>query len=275
MADVHPSAVVDSGARLADDVRVGALSIIGPEVELAEGVVIGPQAVVLGRTRIGARSVVHPFACLGGPAQDQADPNEPDSGVSTSLEVGAGNVIREHVTLHLGTEAGGGATRIGDHNMIMNGAHVGHDCQVGSHCVIASFSGLAGHVRVDDHAVLGAYTGIHQFSRVGESVMTASNTKLSLDAPPFSMVAGDRARLVGVNNVGLKRRGFSRERQQQIKRAFHVLFHSRLQFREALALVREEFKKGSDAQDIERLLRFLESSRRGFCRSHATVQPSL
>ncbi len=258
MAHVHPSAVVDPGAQLADTAEVGPLATIGPEVVLADGVTIGPHAAILGRTHVGARSAVHSFACLGGlPQYRGAD------GEACSLEIGEDNVIREHASIHVGTTVGGGRTRIGDDNMIMNSAHIGHDCQIGSHCIIASYSGLAGHVSVGDHAVLGAYTGVHQFSRVGESVMAASNTKLSLDAAPFSMVAGDRARLVGVNNVGLKRRGFSRERKRQIKRAFQILFHSQLRLEAALEVVREEL---TEAPDVERLLVFLEARGRGCCR---------
>jgi UDP-N-acetylglucosamine acyltransferase len=140
---------------------------------------------------------------------------------------------------------------------------VGHDCEIGSHCIVASFCGLAGHVRIDDHAVLGAYTGVHQHARVGESVMAASNAKLSQDAPPFSMVAGDRARLVGVNNVGLKRRNFSREAMRSVKHAFHIVFHSKLRLELALTRVRNEL---GASPEVERLVCFLESSERGFCR---------
>jgi UDP-N-acetylglucosamine acyltransferase len=145
----------------------------------------------------------------------------------------------------------------------MNAAHVAHDCRIGSHCIIASFCGLAGHVSVDDYAVLGAYTGVHQFARVGESVMAASNAKLSQDAPPFSMVAGDRARLVGLNSVGLKRRDFPPETIRALKHAFHLVFHSRMQTEPALARVRSEL---GHVPEVERLLSFLAKSQRGFCR---------
>jgi UDP-N-acetylglucosamine acyltransferase len=145
----------------------------------------------------------------------------------------------------------------------MNTAHIAHDCQIGSQCIIASFCGLAGHVTVDDHAVLGAYTGIHQFSRVGESAMAASNAKLSRDAPPFSMVAGDRARLVGVNSTGLRRREFSKETVRAVKHAFHIVFHSKLRLDTALERVREEL---GDTPEVSRFVCFLESSERGFCR---------
>jgi UDP-N-acetylglucosamine acyltransferase len=258
VARVHPSAVIERGAELGSDVEVGAFSVIGSDVVLEEGVRVDHHAVVVGRTRVGARTRIFSFACIGGEPQDKTFAGEP-----TRLEIGRDNVIREHVTIHLGTPRGGGCTRTGDDNLIMNGAHVAHDCQIGSHCIIASFTGLAGHVRVDDFAVLGAYTGVHQFTRVGESVMAASNSKLSQDAPPFAMVAGDRARLVGVNSLGLKRRGFSSEVVKAIKHAFHLIFQSRLRLEPALARVRDELP---GSEEVERLLQFIEKSERGFCR---------
>jgi len=258
MGCVHATAVVEPGAVLADDVVVGPYAVIGPEVELCEAVVVDAHASVFGRTRVGPRTRVFPYACIGGEPQDRAFEGE-----STSLEIGSDNVIREHATIHVGTPQGGACTRIGDDNLIMNGAHIGHDSQVGSHIIIASFCGLAGHVSVGDHAVLGAYTGVHQFSRVGESVMAASNAKLSQDAPPFAMVAGDRARLVGLNSIGLKRRGFSRETVRTLKHAFHVVFHSRLPLQDALAKVRAEL---GDSPEVARLLQFREKSERGVCR---------
>lgn len=258
MSEIHPTALVDPAATLGEGVRVGPWSLIGPDVVLEDGVVIDPHVVVSGRTRIGPRTRVHPFAAIGGEPQDKTY-----AGEETRLEIGADNVIREHVTVHVGTPRGGGCTRIGDDNLIMNGAHVAHDCQIGSHTIIASFSGLAGHVQIEDFAVLGAWTGVHQFCRVGESVMCAGNAKLSLDAPPFSMVAGDRARLTGINSVGLRRRGFSEETRAHIKHAFHLLFASKLRLPEAVARVRDEI---GHVPEIERLLGFLEKSERGFCR---------
>jgi len=255
---IHPTAVVDPAAKLADDVEIGPFSVIGPGVELGPGVVVANHVSITGLTRVGPRTRVHPFAALGGDPQDKSF-----AGERTRLEIGADNVIREGATIHVGTPRGGGCTRIGDDNLIMNGAHVAHDCQVGSHVIVASFVGLAGHVVVEDHAVLGAYTGVHQFARVGESVMTAANSMLSQDAPPFAMVAGDRARVVGLNVVGLRRRGFSPEAQRALKRAFHLLFASKLRLETALARVREELP---DAPEVARLVRFLEGSTRGFCR---------
>ncbi len=258
MPRIHPSAIVDPAAKLADDVEVGPLSCVGPGVDLGPGVVIGSQVSIVGCTRVGARTRVHPFAALGGDPQDRSF-----SGARTRLEIGTDNVIREHATIHVGTPQGGGCTRIGDDNLIMNGAHVAHDCQVGSHVIVASFVGLAGHVVVENYAVLGAYTGVHQFARIGESVMSAANSMLSRDAPPFAMVAGDRARLVGLNVVGLRRRELSDAALPGLKHAFHLLFASKLRLDVALARVREELP---DVPEVERLLRFLEGSTRGFCR---------
>jgi len=255
---VHPSALVDPKARLGRGVSVGAFSVIGPEVSLADDVEIAAHVFVTGRTSIGTGTRVFPFAGIGGEPQDKSFAGEP-----TRLEIGAGNVIREHVTMHVGTPRGGGCTRVGDDNLIMNGVHVAHDCQVGSHIILASFTGLAGHVSIEDYAVLGAYTGVHQFCRVGESVMCASNAKLSLDAPPFSMVAGDRARLAGLNSVGLKRRGLDGDALRALKHAFHLVFHSKLRLEPALSRVREEL---AGSEEVARLVRFLEKSERGFCR---------
>jgi UDP-N-acetylglucosamine acyltransferase len=258
VSSIHPTAIVEAGAVLGDEAVVGPFAFVGAHVELGERVVIGAHASVMGRTRIGAGTRVFPYACLGGEPQIKGF-----EGGETRLEIGRDNVIREHATLHVGSPEGGGCTRVGDDNFIMNSAHVGHDCQIGSHCIVASFCGLAGHVRIDDHAVLGAYTGIHQHARVGESVMAASNAKLSRDAPPFSMVAGDRARLVGVNHVGMKRRNFSPESTRGVKHAFHILFHSKLQLEAALDRVRAEL---FGVPEVVRLVGFIESSERGFCR---------
>lgn len=258
MPRLHPTAIIDPAAKLADDVEVGPLSCVGAGVELGPGVVVGSHVSVAGLTRVGPRTRIHPFAALGGDPQDKSF-----AGERTRLEIGADNVIREHVTIHVGTPQGGGCTRIGDDNLIMNGAHVAHDCQVGSHVIVASFVGLAGHVVVEDYAVLGAYTGVHQFARVGESVMSAANSMLSQDAPPFAMVAGDRARLVGLNVVGLRRRELSDDAVRALRHAFHLLFASKLRLDVALARVREELP---EAPEVAHLLRFLESSTRGFCR---------
>jgi UDP-N-acetylglucosamine acyltransferase len=255
---VHPTAVVEPGAKLAEDVEIGAHGYVGAEVELAAGVVLRPHVCVTGRTTIGERTRIFPFAVLGEEPQDKSF-----SGESTRLAVGRDTTIREHAVIHVGTQKGGGCTRIGDDTLIMNGVHVGHDGQIGSHVIIASLCALAGHVRIEDHAVVGGLTGIHQFVRVGESAMVAATSAVSQDVPPFALVSGDRARLSGLNAVGLRRRGFSPETRRQIHRAYHLIFHSKLRFAAAAERVRTEIQ---GCAEVDRLLRFLESSERGFVR---------
>ncbi len=209
-------------------------------------------------TTIGEGTRVFPFAVLGEEPQDKSF-----SGESTELLVGRGNVIREHATIHVGTQRGGGCTRIGDDNFIMNGVHLGHDAQIGSHCIIASFCAFGGHAVVEDHAVVGGLCGVHQFARVGESAMVAAMSGLSKDVPPFSLVSGQRARVRGINVVGLRRRGFSEKVRAEIKHAFHILFSSKLRLEPALDRLRSE---QFESDEVARLLHFLESSERGFCR---------
>lgn len=257
-AEIHPTAFVEAGASLSAGVVIGPFAFVGAQVELGEDVEVGAHSTLIGQTRIGAQSRIFPHVCLGAEPQDQTFEGE-----ATRLEVGMRTVIREFATIHVGTARGGACTRVGDDNFIMNNAHIGHDCQIGSHVIIAPFCGLGGHAEVDDFAVLGAYTGVHQHTRVGESVMAAGGSKLARDAPPFSMVAGDRARLVGLNSVGLRRRDFPVKTRSQIKRAFKILFQSKLLLEDALAEVEEEV---GGVPEVERLVSFLRKTERGFVR---------
>ena len=256
--EIDRSAQVDPLAKLGVGVVVGPFAVIGPEVELADDVVVEAHAVVKGKSTIGARTHISPFACVGGEGQIKGLVEAPGR-----LSIGSDNVIREQATINAGSSKGSGCTRIGNDNIFMIGSHVGHDCEVGSHCVIANLCALGGQVRVEDYAVLGAYSAVHQNGRVGESVMAAGSAKLTRDAPPFSIVAHDRARWVGVNTIGLERRGFSKDAIATIKHAYHVLFHSKLRYRPALAQVREEL---GDVPEIARLLDFLDATERGICR---------
>jgi UDP-N-acetylglucosamine acyltransferase len=255
---VHPTACVEDGAVLGPGVVIGAFAFVGRKVELGPRVEVAQHATLIGSTRVGADSRIFPHAVLGGEPQDTEF-----AGESTRLEIGARTVLREHVTVNIGTARGGGCTRLGEDNYLMNGAHVGHDCQIGDHTIISPFCGLGGHSAVEDYAVLGAYTGLHQHARVGESVMVAGGAKVSRDAPPFTMVAGDRAKIVGLNSVGLRRRGFSTKTRSEIKHAFHLIFQSKLPLEEALARVDEEI---GAVPEVERLVTFLRKTQRGFCR---------
>ena len=258
MPRIHASAIIEPGAKIADDVVIGAFAMVGSEVELAAGVELRPHAHVCGRTTVGEGTRIFPFAVLGEEPQDKSF-----TGETTQLLVGRDNVIREHVTIHIGTRKGSGCTRIGDDNFIMNGVHIGHDSEIGSHCIIASYCALGGHVLVEDYVVIGGLSGVHQFARIGESVMVAAASALSKDAPSFALVSGRRARVKGINVVGLRRRGFSAEVRAEIKHAFHILFNSKLRLDLALERVRAEH---FECDEVARLLHFLENSKRGFCR---------
>ena len=257
MAWIHPSAVVDPRAKIADRVRIGPYAVIGEEVEIAAGVELGAHVVVTGRTSLGSGTRIHPSCVIGD------EPQVRDGGGATALAIGEDNVIREFAVIHAGSPDGGGQTRIGDHNYLMNHVHVAHDCRIGSHCVLASYTALAGHAAIGDHAVTGAFTGVHQFTRIGESAFTAANTMVSKDVPPFARAAGDRARLVGLNTIGLQRRGLSAESLAALKHAFHVLFQSRLRLEPALERTQSDC---GDVPEVARLLRFLGESERGFVR---------
>ncbi|TMA31448.1 MAG: acyl-ACP--UDP-N-acetylglucosamine O-acyltransferase, partial [Deltaproteobacteria bacterium] len=245
MPNIHPTAVVDPGAKLADDVAVGPLTTIGGEVELAAGVEIGPQVSIAGRTRVGARTRIYPFAVLGQTPQVLGF-----DGRFGELVIGEDNEIREHVSIHVGLPDHGGVTSIGHHNLIQNGFHIAHDCQIGNYCVLAGMSGFGGHCIVEDFAVVGAMSGIHQFVRIGESAFTAGNSMVTKDVPPFAKVAGDRARFVGVNTINLERRGFEKDRIATIKHAYHLLFLSKLPFQQACERVEAELGESRDVQHV-------------------------
>jgi UDP-N-acetylglucosamine acyltransferase len=255
VARIHPTAVVDPGAKLADDAEVGPYCVVGGEVELGAGAAVGPHVVIVGRTSIGPRTRIFPFCVIGEAPQVQGA----DGG--TRLAIGADNVIREFCSIHAGSAAPG--TRIGDGNFLLHNVHVAHDCEIGNHCILASLSALAGHVVVEEHAVIGAMVGVHQFCRIGEHSFTGAATRLSKDVLPFSRVAGQRARFLGVNGVGLRRRGFAAEKVAELKRVFHVLFQSKLRLAPALARIEREH---AGSPEVERLLRFVASSRRGITR---------
>ena len=254
---VHPTAVVDPGAKLADDVVLGPYTVVGEFVELASGVEVGSHVILVGRTTIGARTRIFPFSVIGEAPQVQDVEGE------TSLHIGADNVVREYASIHAGSPIGVGSTNIGDGNFILNNVHIAHDCQIGSNCIIASCSAMAGHVVVEDFAVVGAMVGIHQFCRIGESSFTGASTKLSKDVPPFARVIGERARFSGVNTVGLKRRGFERDKIAELKHAFHLLYQSKLRLEPAMKRVEEEC---AGSPEVERLIRFIRSSQRGVTR---------
>ena len=255
---IHPSAIVEPGARLAAGVSVGAYALIGPQVEIGEGTSIGPHVVIEGRTRIGRNNRIWQFASIGAAPQDKKY-----GGEDTAVEIGDGNTIREFVTINRGTAGDAGVTRVGDDNWIMAYVHFAHDCQIGSHAIFANYSGLAGHVRVGDWAILGGATIAHQFVRVGAHSFTGMCTLLDRDLPPYVGAAGNRAQPYGINTFGLRRRGFPQATLDALKRAYKTIYRSGL---DAEAVRRELEAQAKDCAEVQPLLDFLSSSKRGIVR---------
>ena len=257
-ASIHPTAIVDRGARLAGNVTVGPYSIIGPQVEVGEGTWIGAHVVLDGRTRLGRNNRVFHFASIGGPPQDKKY-----GGEESAVEIGDGNTIREYVTINRGTALDAGATRVGDDNWIMAYVHFAHDCRIGSHAIFANACQLAGHVHVGDWAILGATTLVHQFVHIGAHAFTGMGSYLPQDLPPYVTAAGNTARPYGINSEGLKRRGFSTETLSALKNAYRTLYRSGLGLEEA----RRELEAQSKAcPEVRVILEFLGSSQRGILR---------
>ena len=255
---IHPTALIDPGAKLGADVCVGPYSVIGENVEIGDGTWIGPHVVVTGHTRIGRGNRIYQFCSIGEAPQDKKY-----GGEATRLEIGDRNTIREYCTFNTGTVQDAGVTRIGSDNWIMAYVHIAHDCQVGDRTIFANSSQIAGHVHVDDWAVLGGYTGVHQFCRVGAHIMTAVGTVVLQDVPPYVMAAGNSATPHGINVEGLKRRGFSADSLVVLKRAYRTLYKSGLMLEEARAKLQEEAKAHPEIQPI---LDFLAVSKRGIIR---------
>ncbi len=217
-AAIHPSAVIEDGARIAPGCRIGPFAVIGPEVTLAEGVEVKSHAVVTGWTDIGAETVIFPYACVGEVPQDLKY-----AGERTRLIVGARCRIREGATLNTGTEGGGGVTRVGDDCLLMTGVHIGHDAQVGNGVIMANQVAIAGHCEIGDRVVIGGLSGVHQFVRIGTGAMIGAVLMVAHDVLPHAMVRGPRGEVDGLNLVGLKRRGASRDELRALRAAYAAL----------------------------------------------------
>ena len=255
---IHPTAIVDPGARLADDVEIGPWSIIGADVEIGAGTRIDSHVVIEGPTSIGRDNRFHAFGSIGGDPQDKKF-----AGERSRLEVGDRNTVREYCTLNRGTAHGGGVTRIGDDNWIMAYCHVAHDCVVGSHTVMANASTLAGHVEVGDYVTCGAFTVVHQFCKIGSHAFTAMGTVVFKDVPPFVTVAGNSAEPHGLNSEGLRRRGIDAETIRALRRAYKVIYRQALTLEQAQAELAES---GNGCAEVGMLLEFLRASTRGIVR---------
>jgi len=255
---IHPSAVIAPGAELDHGVQVGPYAVVGPQVRIGRDSSIGPHSVIEGRTTIGCENTIFQFASVGAIPQDKKYQGE-----DSSLTIGDGNTIREFATLNIGTAGGGMVTRIGNDNLFMVYSHVGHDCQIGNNVILANCATLAGHVILEDYVGVGGLAAIHQFTRIGESAYLGGGAMVSLDVPPYCMAQGDRARLFGLNLIGLKRRGFSEAQLSALKKVYRTFFAEGLTLKEATDRTRQEQAASPEAVH---LAEFIASSQRGICR---------
>jgi len=258
MAKIHPQAIVDPSARLADDVVVGPFSLIGPDVEIGAGTVVTSHVVIKGPTVIGKNNKIFQFASVGEDTPDLKYKGEP-----TRLEIGDNNVIREGVTIHRGTIQDRGATTIGNNNLIMAYAHIGHDSVVGNHTILVNNTALAGHVIVDDWAILSGYTLVHQFCHIGAHSFSGMGTAIGKDVPPFVMVYGNPAEAKCINAEGLKRRGFSKEDVAALMHSYKLIYRRGLTVEDACQQMAELVDQCSH---VQLLIDSLRRSQRGIVR---------
>jgi UDP-N-acetylglucosamine acyltransferase len=255
MTFIHPTAIVSEDAVIGRDCSIGPFSTIGPRVELGDRVKIESHTVIDGITKIGEDTVIFPFVSIGLAPQDLKY-----GGEETETQIGAGNHIREFVTIHRGTAGGGGLTKIGDENLFMAQAHVAHDCVVGNEVIMANAATLAGHVEIADRANIGAYSGIHQFCKIGREAFVGGYSVVVKDAMPFAVIQGNHAKCYGLNRVGMKRRGYSRETIKSLNRAFHFLLSSKLNTTQALEKIEAEI---TGIEEVDLLVAFIKDSGRG------------
>ena len=262
MATVHPTAIVDAAADLAETVHIGPYAVIGADVRIDAGTRVGAHCVIEGPTVIGRDNRIFPSSSLGGPPQDMKYRDEP-----TQLHIGDRNTIREFCTFNRGTAQDAGVTRIGDDNWIMAYVHIAHDVQVGDRTILANNATLAGHVHVGDWAIVGGLTGVHQFSRIGPHAMIGFQAHVAQDVPPFMTVAGNPLSVHGINAEGLRRRGFSAERIAQVKRMHRLLYRQGLSLDQAVQEI-GSLRGGSEHGDgdVQLLLDFLAAAKRGIAR---------
>lgn len=252
---IHETAIVSPVAKIGDDCQIGPFCTIGAEVSLGVGVRLDSHVVVDGKTSIGDETHVFPFASIGLAPQDLKYAGEP-----TATEIGKRNHIREFVTIHRGTDGGGGLTKIGDDNLFMAQAHVAHDCQIGNNVIMANAATLAGHVEIADRANVGAYSGVHQFCRVGLEAFVGGYSVVVKDAPPYAIIQGNHAKCYGLNKVGLKRRGYSKETIEKLHHAYHLLLTAKLNTSQAVERIKTEIR---NCPEVDILVAFIESSKRG------------
>jgi UDP-N-acetylglucosamine acyltransferase len=256
--EIHKTAIVSKKAKIGKNVQIGPFCIIGDGVVIKDGTKLLSNVIIEGDTEIGENCVIHSFTSIGLPPQDLKYKNE-----KTAVRIGNNNIIREYVTIHRASVGGKGITEIGDSNFLMAYVHVAHDCKIGNSVIMANAATLAGHVVVEDCAVIGGLVAVHQFTRIGAYSMVGGFSGVGQDIPPFTMASGARAKLYGLNTVGLKRHGFSDYSINNLKKAYKILFREKRTLKDAIKKIRSELPQ---TDEIIRLIEFIEANKRGICR---------
>ena len=249
MSQIHATSLVENGAVIGKNVEIGPFCHVGANVSIGDGCILKSHVVIDGWTTLGEKNTIYPFTSIGGEPQDLKYKNE-----KTLVTIGNENIIREGVTIHRGTKGGGGETNLGDHNLLMGYVHIAHDCHIGNHNILSNYTGLSGHCTLDDHINLGGQNGIAQFLHIGSYVFTGGGSLIDRNIPPYSTGFGNRFEVKGVNIVGLKRKGFSREAISEILEAHRLYFRADLKSDEALRIIEETY---GDRKEIREFLDFM------------------
>lgn len=255
---IHPTAIIDPAAVLGADVEVGAFSIIGPDVKIGAGTVISSHVVINGHTTIGERNRIFQFASVGEANQDKKYKDEP-----TRVEIGDDNIIREYCSIHRGTVQDIGLTKIGSRNLLMTSVHIAHDVMMGDDNIVATGSGVSGHVHIGSHVILGGMTGVHQFCHIGSHAMTAGCSLVVKDVPAYVMVGGNPSKAFGMNFEGMRRRGWSAETINTLKRAYRIVYRDSLTLEVAIV---EAEKLVAECPEVQLFIDSLKDSTRGIVR---------
>jgi UDP-N-acetylglucosamine acyltransferase len=254
---IHPTAIVDPGAKFSEGVEIGPYCIVGSGVKLGKNTKLISH-VFIEETEMGNDCIVYPFTSIGLPPQDIKYRGE-----KTKVKIGNNNIIREYITIHRGSVDGDGVTKIGDNNFLMAYVHIAHDCCIENNVIMANATTLAGHVTVENYAFIGGLVAVHQFTRIGAYSMIGGFSAIPQDIPPYTTAAGDRAKLYGLNTIGLKRHNFSDSQIKELKRAYKLLFRSKLTLKEAIDKLKQD---GKLSGEIKKLIEFIEKNKRGICR---------
>lgn len=255
---IHPTAIISPESRIDEGVEIGPYSIIGPHVNIGKGTSIGSHVLIEGPTEIGTNCRIFQFASIGAIPQDLKFEGE-----ECKVIIGNNNTIREFATIHKATSADIGMTAMGDNNLIMAYCHIAHNCKLGNNIVMANAANLAGHIHVEDYAIIGGLTGVHQFTRIGCHSIIGGASAVTLDIPPYVTASGNRAKLHGLNRIGLKRRNFADNTIKTLKEAYKIIFRSSLLLSKAIETVRQDLE---NLPEVDHFIEFIEKSDRGVCR---------